>query len=73
MIYLDNAATTMHKPKQVIQAVVDAMDTMGNSARGAHAGALTAARAVYHTRAACGAMSATRRAGLNSAQAPAHT
>ncbi len=56
MIYLDNAATTMHKPKQVIQAVVDAMDTMGNSARGAHAGALTAARAVYHTRAACGAM-----------------
>ena len=56
MIYLDNAATTMHKPKQVIQAVVAAMDTMGNSARGAHAGALTAARAVFNTRVKCGAL-----------------
>lgn len=56
MIYLDNAATTMHKPQQVIQAVVEAMGSMGNSARGAHAGAMNAARAVYHTRVKCGAL-----------------
>lgn len=56
MIYLDNAATTMHKPKQVIQAVVAAMDTMGNSARGTHAGALSAARTVYNTRVKCAGM-----------------
>lgn len=33
MIYLDNAATTLHKPPQVIDAVVRAMTTMGNTAR----------------------------------------
>ena len=31
MIYLDNAATTMHKPKEVIDAVVCAMSSMGNA------------------------------------------
>lgn len=50
MIYLDNAATTLHKPPQVAEAVVAAMSTMGNAARGAHAGALQASRAVYDTR-----------------------
>ena len=44
MIYLDNAATTLHKPPQVARAVVQAMDTMGNAARGAHDGALEASR-----------------------------
>ena len=29
MIYLDNAATTMHKPKEVIDAVVEAMTSLG--------------------------------------------
>ena len=50
MIYLDNAATTLHKPPQVMDAVVRAMTAMGNAARGAHCGALEAARTVYNTR-----------------------
>ena len=50
MIYLDNAATTLHKPRQVIKAVAQAMDNMGNSARGTHSGALCAARTVYGAR-----------------------
>lgn len=28
MIYMDNAATTMHKPQEVIDAVVNAMNSM---------------------------------------------
>ena len=31
MIYMDNAATTMHKPQEVIDAVVNAMNSMGNA------------------------------------------
>ena len=50
MIYLDNAATTRQKPPQVIDAVVNAMTTMGNAARGAHGSALQASRAVYDAR-----------------------
>ena len=50
MIYLDNGATTLHKPPQVMDAVVRAMTAMGNAARGAHGGALEAARTVYNTR-----------------------
>ena len=50
MIYLDNAATTMQKPPQVIDAVVHAMTTLGNAARGAHGGTLEASRTVYGTR-----------------------
>lgn len=50
MIYLDNAATTLHKPRQVIEAVVNAMESMGNCSRGTHEGALDAARAVYDAR-----------------------
>jgi len=50
VIYLDNAATTLHKPPQVIDAVVRAMTSMGNAARGAHGGALEASRTVYGTR-----------------------
>jgi len=50
MIYLDNAATTRQKPQQVIDAVVHAMTTMGNAARGAHGSSLEASRAVYNTR-----------------------
>lgn len=51
MIYLDNAATTQRKPQQVLDAVMQAMTTMGNASRGAHGSALEAARAVYNTRA----------------------
>lgn len=50
MIYLDNAATTLHKPSQVAQAVFSAMHTMGNCARGTHKEALDAARGVYAAR-----------------------
>ncbi len=50
MIYLDNAATTLRKPPEVIQAVVNAMNQMGNSARGTHDEALAASRIIYETR-----------------------
>lgn len=33
MIYLDNAATTMHKPQEMIEAVVHAMGSLGNAGR----------------------------------------
>jgi len=50
LIYLDNAATTRQKPPQVIDAVINAMTTMGNASRGAHSSALQASRAIYDTR-----------------------
>ena len=50
MIYLDNAATTMHKPKKVIDAVVCAMSSMGNAGRGANEASLSASRIIYDTR-----------------------
>lgn len=50
MIYLDNAATTLQKPPQVIAAVVRAMETLGNAARGAHGSSLGAAREIYGAR-----------------------
>ena len=50
MIYLDNAATTMQKPPCVIEAVVQAMQTLGNSGRGFNDGALSAARTIYDAR-----------------------
>ncbi len=50
MIYLDNAATTLHKPESVIEAVCDALRTMGNSSRGAHEASLSTARTVFGTR-----------------------
>jgi cysteine desulfurase family protein len=50
VIYLDNAATTLKKPQAVIDAVVQAMTTMGNSGRGAHEESLAASRMIYETR-----------------------
>ena len=50
MIYLDNAATTLKKPECVVEAVVKAMTSMGNAARGAHGSSLTASRVVYDAR-----------------------
>ncbi|HIW83362.1 MAG TPA: aminotransferase class V-fold PLP-dependent enzyme [Candidatus Dorea gallistercoris] len=50
MIYLDNAATTMWKPKQMIEAVVAAMTSLGNAGRGANEASLSAARVIYDTR-----------------------
>ena len=51
MIYFDNAATTLRKPRCVIEAVTEAMGSMGNSGRGVHSSALSAARTIYDTRA----------------------
>lgn len=50
MIYFDNAATTLHKPHEVIEAVVHAMTTAGNASRGTHTVSLAASRTVYETR-----------------------
>lgn len=50
MIYLDNAATTMHKPQCVIDAVAGAMGSMGNAGRGANEASLGASRIIYDTR-----------------------
>ena len=52
MIYFDNAATSMRKPPCVAQAVTEAMCALGNSGRGVHSGALSAARIIYDTRTA---------------------
>lgn len=51
MIYLDNAATTIKKPKQVAEAVAAAMNGFGNAGRGAHEATLGASRIIFDTRA----------------------
>lgn len=56
MIYLDNAATTLRKPPCVIDAVVRAMTTLGNSGRSAHEESLTASRIIYDAREAAAAL-----------------
>ena len=61
MIYLDNAATTLHKPPQVAEAVCRALGTLGNSARGAHSGAMDASRTVYAAREKLAALLGCRR------------
>lgn len=50
MIYMDNAATTIHKPEVVIEAVADAMRHMGNAGRGAHVVSLNSSRLIFETR-----------------------
>lgn len=50
MIYFDNAATTMQKPEAVIEAVCQAMRSLGNPGRGAHNASLGAMRTVYDAR-----------------------
>ena len=49
-IYLDSAATSLHKPPQVARAVAEAICTAGNAARGAHGASMAASRTVYDTR-----------------------
>ena len=46
MIYLDNAATTLHKPPEVGQAMLDALQTAGNPGHVAHAPTLHAGNVV---------------------------
>lgn len=50
MIYFDNAATSLQKPEAVIEAVAEAMKSLGNASRGAHSAALGSNRMVYETR-----------------------
>ena len=51
MIYLDNAATSFCKPPEVAEAMIRALQTMGNSGRGVNEASLTAAQSIYETRA----------------------
>lgn len=50
MIYLDSAATSCHKPKQVAEAVYEAMLHMGNSGRSGHEISLTSSRTIFGAR-----------------------
>nr|WP_315022368.1 aminotransferase class V-fold PLP-dependent enzyme [uncultured Aminipila sp.] len=50
MNYFDNAATTYIKPDCVIEAVVQAMKSCGNSGRGGHEIALESSRKIYNAR-----------------------
>ena len=50
MIYLDNAATTRVKPKEVVEAVTEALTTLGNADRGTNSASLGASRTVFSTR-----------------------
>lgn len=50
MIYLDNAATSLHKPKSVAEAVYQALQGIGNCGRGAHEASLEAGRVMLQTR-----------------------
>ena len=54
MIYLDNGATSFHKPPQVYRAVQQAMRLCANPGRGGYGAAMEAARQVYRTREAAG-------------------
>ncbi len=50
MIYLDNAATTLQKPAEVGEAVLEALGTCGGAGRGVHSASLAAGRAIFGAR-----------------------
>ncbi len=50
MIYLDNGATTLHKPQTVCRAVAQAMETCANPGRGGYGPAMAAAERVFACR-----------------------
>ena len=50
MIYLDHGATSFHKPPQVKQAIIGALDRCANPGRGGYASAMAAAEAVLNCR-----------------------
>lgn len=56
MIYLDNGATSFHKPPQVRRAVVRAMEVCANPGRGGYQAALEASNHVYACREAAAAI-----------------
>lgn len=56
MIYLDNAATTMKKPDEVVEAVARAMTSFGGVGRGVHPASVAAGLAVFEARDAVAAL-----------------
>ncbi len=50
MIYLDNGATSLHKPEQVGRAIAWALEHCANPGRGGHRTAMLAAQQVYRCR-----------------------
>lgn len=50
VIYLDHAATSLHKPPAVAEAVFAAIGSLGNSARGAHDMSLADSRTIFQAR-----------------------
>ena len=50
MIYLDNAATTMKKPPEVVEAVSRVLCSFGGPGRGVHEASLAASEALYDAR-----------------------
>ena len=50
MIYLDNGATSMHKPPEVYRAMSRAVQLCGNPGRGGHPAAVAAMNVVYSCR-----------------------
>lgn len=50
MIYLDNGATSFHKPASVLRAVNTAMEGSANPGRGGYGEAMAASNHVYHCR-----------------------
>ena len=56
MIYLDNGATSFHKPPQVYRAVLDALRSCANPGRGGYGAAMAASRKIYGCREAAAAL-----------------
>ena len=50
MIYMDNAATSIYKPAEVTEAVINAMKTLGNAGRGVNEASLCAAGEIFNVR-----------------------
>ncbi len=50
LTYLDNAATTLHKPPEVWPAMQKALETCGGAGRGGHAAAQEAAETLFYCR-----------------------
>ena len=56
MIYLDNGATSFHKPAAVYRAVADALRTCANPGRGGYGAAMEASRRLFACREAAAAL-----------------
>ena len=50
MIYFDNAATSIHKPKEVGLAMINALEHFGNASKGVYEQSLDADRLIYECR-----------------------